>query len=368
MNSDKPRILFVMHLPPPVHGAAMVGETIRRSRAVNDRFDCRYFNLATARSLEDIGRFSLSKIFDVVRRIRKVCAAADDFRPDLVYLTPSSTGMPFYKDYLMARALKKRGYKIVYHYHNKGVSSRQNRFPDNSLYTDFFRGAKVMLLSSLLYRDVEKYVDSADVLVCNNGIDIATFDRSTLPPAEVPHILFLSNLFRTKGVLTLLDALSLLRARGMRFRAIVAGAPTEEIGENDIRTIIGEKGLAGCTEYAGAVYGAEKDTLLSRCDIFAFPTVYSYEAFPLVLLEAMSHSMACVATAEGGIPDIIAHGETGFLMRENTPQALAEALAPLIADADMRRQMGVRGLARFQSRFTIGRFEENFIKALEKCV
>ena len=52
----KPRILFILHLPPPVHGAAMMGQYIHDSKVINGRFDCHYINLTTAKSLQDIGK------------------------------------------------------------------------------------------------------------------------------------------------------------------------------------------------------------------------------------------------------------------------------------------------------------------------
>lgn len=52
----KPRILFILHLPPPVHGAAMMGQYIHDSKVINERFDCHYINLTTAKTLQDIGK------------------------------------------------------------------------------------------------------------------------------------------------------------------------------------------------------------------------------------------------------------------------------------------------------------------------
>ena len=67
-----PRILFIMHMPPPVHGAAMVGKYIHDSRLVNEAFDCRYINLATAANLEDIGKVRLAKFVDFSRLLRRI--------------------------------------------------------------------------------------------------------------------------------------------------------------------------------------------------------------------------------------------------------------------------------------------------------
>ena len=58
----KPKILFILHLPPPIHGAAMMGKYIQESELVNSSFDCFCINLATAGSLSDIGHISLTLI------------------------------------------------------------------------------------------------------------------------------------------------------------------------------------------------------------------------------------------------------------------------------------------------------------------
>ena len=58
----KPKILFILHLPPPIHGAAMMGKYIQESELINSSFDCFCINLATAGSLSDIGHISLKKL------------------------------------------------------------------------------------------------------------------------------------------------------------------------------------------------------------------------------------------------------------------------------------------------------------------
>ena len=55
----KPKILFIMHMPPPVHGAAMVGQYIHDSKLINREFDCHYINLTTAKNLQDIGKVGM---------------------------------------------------------------------------------------------------------------------------------------------------------------------------------------------------------------------------------------------------------------------------------------------------------------------
>lgn len=122
-----PRILFIMHMPPPVHGAAMVGKYIHDSRLVNEAFDCRYINLATAANLEDIGKVRLAKFVDFSRLLRRIRKEYMTFRPDLVYVTPNAGGGAFLKDFVVVQMLKSMGARVVVHYHNKGVSNYQQK-------------------------------------------------------------------------------------------------------------------------------------------------------------------------------------------------------------------------------------------------
>ena len=152
MNT-KPRILFVLHLPPPVHGAAMVGKCIHDSERVNRAFDCHYVNLTTAQSLEDIGKGGLKKLKAFVRKLMEIRKVIKSTKPDAVYVTPNSAGGPFYKDFVVVQLCKwwsKR--KVILHFHNKGVSTRQDRWVDDRLYRLFFRTVEVILLGMVTFR------------------------------------------------------------------------------------------------------------------------------------------------------------------------------------------------------------------------
>lgn len=58
----KPRVLFIMHMPPPVHGASMMGEYIYDSKVINEAFDCHYLNLTLAKDINDIGKGGIRKL------------------------------------------------------------------------------------------------------------------------------------------------------------------------------------------------------------------------------------------------------------------------------------------------------------------
>ena len=67
-----PTILFILHLPPPVHGAAMMGKYIHDSKLINTSFDCHYINLTTAKDLADIGKVGIRKLVQLVQLLNTI--------------------------------------------------------------------------------------------------------------------------------------------------------------------------------------------------------------------------------------------------------------------------------------------------------
>lgn len=375
MQESKPRVLFIMHMPPPVHGAAMVGKYIHDSKIVNDSFDCQYENMMLASSLEDIGKGGVKKVFNLVAQLKRFKKAIKEFRPDLVYITPNAAGGAFYKDFVVVQyvkhCLKKYSPKalVVAHYHNKGVSTRQNRWLDNYLYKKFFKGLKVILLANVLYEDVKKYVSRKDVLICPNGIpESLQYEPMAERNNPVPQILFLSNLIVSKGVIVLLDALKILNERRIDFICNVVGGETDELDASRFLGEIEKRGLAGKVVYAGKKYGDEKKVYFENADIFVFPTFYHNETFGLVNLEAMEYKLPVVSTNEGGIPDVVVHGENGLICERKNPVALADAVESLLKDKGLRIRMGECGYKKFKSEFKLSIFEKRIVEILCKIL
>lgn len=364
----KPTILFILHLPPPVHGAAMVGKYIHDSRLINDTFDCHHINLTTAKSLQDIGKGGARKLWRFLCLLVHIYNKVRAIRPQLVYVTPNACGGAFYKDFVVVQLLKAMGCKVVVHYHNKGVRTRQDRWLDDKLYRRFFRGLKVILLAEALYDDVRKYVRCEDVFICPNGIpETEAGEPSAERHNPVARMLFLSNLLETKGVIVLLDALKKLKEKGCTFVCDFVGGETAEIDAARFAREVGERGLNQLVLYHGKRYGDEKEAFWQSADLFVFPTYYPNECFPLVLLEAMQHAVPCISTREGGIPGIIRDGQTGRIVERKDSTALADAMAWMLAHAEDRQQMGRQARQRYLREFTLARMESHICQCLQAC-
>ena len=359
-NSVKPRILFILHLPPPVHGASLVGSAIRGSALVKDSFDARFVNLSASARLEEVGRFSFRKVRSVFRLLREVRKAVREWKPEKVYLTPSSTMPGLLKDALTVRLVRRKGCRVVLHFHNKGVSVRQDRFLEDRLYRILFQDAHVILLSQSLCPDVRKYVPEERVSYCANGVSVHELSSGH---ESVPRLLFLSNIIRSKGVSVLIEACRLLKERGIAFHCSLVGAPSADYPGDSLSDEIREKGLDGSVIYEGPAYEEEKWEAFAKADVFVHPTLN--DAFPLVILEAMGTGLPVVTTREGGIPDMVRDGVDGLICPKGDPTALADALERLLADAGLRTRMGESGQTRYRELFTLERFEKRLVDILK---
>lgn len=362
---SKPKILFILHLPPPIHGAAMMGEYIHNSKLINSHFDCQYINLSLAKDLKDIGKSGLTKFINYIRQIQYILKMVKSFKPDLCYVTPNAKGGAFYKDFLIIQLLKLFNSKIIVHYHNKGVSIRQNKFIDNILYKQFFKGIRVILLSESLYSDVKKYVSKEMVYICPNGIP-NNVNNINSRSNNIPKLLFLSNLLVNKGVYTLLDACKIIKEQGYNFICNFVGGETTEFNAEKFKKEISIRGLEQHVNYLGRKTGIEKKECFINADIFILPT-YN-ECFPLVLIEAMQYQLPCIASNEGGIPDIIENGETGFIIKKKDPLMLSEKIIKLIEDNRLRNQMGKKGREKYLKELTLESFENNLKSILSDYI
>ncbi|MBA2669055.1 MAG: glycogen synthase [Gemmatimonadetes bacterium] len=233
----------------------------------------------------------------------------------------------------------------------------------------------VIAVSEAMKVDVQElYGVPADrVRVIHNGIDPEeyrprpdpdTMRRLGVDP-ERPIVLFVGRITRQKGILHLVRAIRHLEQEAQV--VLCAGAPdTEEIGA-EMAALVEEARHASDLPIIWLPEMLPKEeiiTLYSHADVFVCPSVY--EPFGIINLEAMACETAVVASAVGGIPEIVVPGETGLLVpftaegsgsaepadADGFSRALARAIDELMADPARRESMGAAGRARVLERFS----------------
>jgi glycosyltransferase involved in cell wall biosynthesis len=142
-----------------------------------------------------------------------------------------------------------------------------------------------------------------------------------------------------------------LRRHTVELKIIGTGPRLEEYA-----ALAQKLGVEGQVHFLGFVDPSEMSSQYATADLFALPS--RMESFPLVLLEAMAGGLPVVATDVGGIPELVAHGETGLLVPPNDPDALADAINDLLDDPQTMERMGERGRQLVSDQYTWDRVAE----------
>jgi len=364
----KPLVLCLLHLPPPDYGVTLFNQKII-SGLLSEEFSLKTLAINTSRRLEDIERFSFSKIAVFLCAWFNLLGLLSRSRYALCYFSITPTGAAFYRDILFVGLLKAFRVKILYHLHGKGISRQKGKLT-KALYKWCFRNACLIQLSPVLFYDIQDYARKQDVFVLPNGIEDACAGkfsdcRGARSREHKVNILFLSNMVKSKGVFDLLEAASIIKAKGYNFRLVFAGA-WFDITAEEFDQRVKEFRLENETAYLGFKKGVEKDAIFMAADIFVYPT--RNDTFPLVLLEALHWGLPVISTREGGIPDIIDDNFNGFLISPGDVKTLAERIEVLINDRGLRERMGFAGREKFLSEYTFDRCQNRLRDIFNKVV
>ncbi|PQJ80842.1 glycogen synthase [Polaribacter porphyrae] len=239
--------------------------------------------------------------------------------------------------------------------------------------------------------DVLKHfnVDEKKVKVIYNGINlqqyITTSETSTLDEYNIdktkPYVLFVGRITRQKGIIHLVNAIKYINPDTQI--VLCAGAPdTKEIGiemEQAVNEV--QKTRDNIIWIDKMVTKEEIIQLYSHADVFCCPSIY--EPFGIINIEAMACDTAVVASAVGGIKEVVVHDETGILVpveqQKTAPfepvnpdkfaKDLADGINKLIDNPELRKSMATKGRKRVEEYFdwiSIAKQVEELYKSLKK--
>jgi starch synthase len=201
-------------------------------------------------------------------------------------------------------------------------------------------------------------VQPGRVHVIRNGIDTAQYAadpetgvlaRYGIDPAR-PSVVFVGRVTRQKGLPVLLRAAQLLDPAAQL--VLCAGQSDTPELEAEVSGLVTRLRATrpGVIWIPGMLARAEVIQILSHATVFACPSLY--EPLGIVNLEAMACGAAVVASDVGGIPEVVADGQTGLLTPPGAPAALAAAISALVADPPRAAAMGRRGRERAVAEFS----------------
>jgi glycosyltransferase involved in cell wall biosynthesis len=189
-------------------------------------------------------------------------------------------------------------------------------------------------------------------VVIRNGVDTGLFAARTHAPVDRPLLVSVGRLKEPKDFRTLLRAFALLR--DVPFDAkIVGDGPDRAVLESEIDRL----GLRGRVELTG-----DRDdvpAILAAADCFVLAS--NSEGLPLSILEAMAAGLPVVASAVGGVHELVTDNVTGFLASQGEPEALAAPLARLLRDPELRARLGAAARTDVGARFSVARVQDEHL-------
>lgn len=226
--------------------------------------------------------------------------------------------------------------------------------------------ARVFTVTSLERRYLAHLVPQAKMVTIPNGIHVAAWRRGLDGRAfreaaglDGDYVLYAGRLASNKGLATLLRAWAILAPRHGATTLVLAGADWGQRAA--LEALVRSLGIGERVRFVGYLAPELHRSAVAGCRVFVLPS--EWEAFGIVLLEAMAAGKACVATAVGGVPDVVRDGVEGLLVPPRDAPALAAALERVLRDDALAARLGAAGRRRAQEHdwpVLAGRLEAEF--------
>jgi glycosyltransferase involved in cell wall biosynthesis len=210
--------------------------------------------------------------------------------------------------------------------------------------------ANVALSPVMAERIAAQGVPVERIALIPNGLDAAEIGLAEPPCTRAEHwqqrplrLLFVGRIDPVKGVDVLLEALALLRDRGLAMQLDLIGRASPNQSQ-DLDGRIRRLELGGLVDWLGVVSRHELADHYARCHLVVVPS--RDEPLPTVVLEAMACGRPVLGSAVGGINFLVVQAVTGLLVPPEDPMALADAMASLDDDANGMASLAQAGLSR----------------------
>lgn len=359
----KPKILFAVQLPPPVHGASLVNKTLTESSVVNEQYDIEVIQIQMASSMESLGQFSVRKIWNSISLFFRFFLKILFNKYDLFYFTLSPLGFAFYKDAILVMMIKLFGGKIVYHLHGKGIKDELESGFKKKVYEFVFRNTEVIQLAEVLAEDINAIYSGKPYVLANGIVDVAPELLKSESNESITTFIYLSNLMAEKGILLFLDSIRALKGMSEQFKIYIVG-PSADVSLKQVEDFIKNEGIVN-VEVVGPLYGNDKYAYFRKSDVFVLPTFYKNECFPLSILEAYQAGLVVLSTDNGAIPSMVKDSVNGFIIPQNNSAELTKRMKYLIEHPEIQQEIKSTNRAVFEERYTEKIFISNFIEIID---
>jgi glycosyltransferase involved in cell wall biosynthesis len=227
-----------------------------------------------------------------------------------------------------------------------------------------FRGANLITVVSTSLKTIlttTLKVSPTKISVFPMASDLTLFyPIPGITKTEEKIVLTVGRLIELKGHKYLIEAIGILKKKGIKIKLIIVGeGPEEELLKKKTELMR----LTNEVEFVGFKSKEELNYFYNLCDVFVLPSITDssgkQEGLGLVLLEAMSCKKPVIGTKTGGIPDIIEDKRTGLLVKEKDAYTLAKAIETLLKDKKLATTLAENGYNYVLENFTTSKLAAN---------
>jgi phosphatidyl-myo-inositol dimannoside synthase len=279
-------------------------------------------------SLTPAPRFSSLRLLAAMPTISRLIAGCDVVH---VAAEPYALAVPFAR-------------RLIVTAHGTYIPHTAGRSGTGALYRSAYQRAKIISVSSYTDQQVKAVLPGTDSVVIPNGVDVERYRQpAPRPDKHGPTILAVGQAKPRKGLHILAQAMGTIRQAVPDAETVFIGDDSDVEYRRSIDEPLASVGLTGAVRWLGRVSDETLRGWYQTADVFALPAINvggKFEGFGLVYLEANAVGLPAIGTLDCGAEDAIRDGETGYLIPQNDPSALADVAIRLLRDPDLRRRMG----------------------------
>ncbi len=305
-------------------------------------------NLGSGRkSARDVLRFAR----ETPKLAREIARLAEEIRPDVLYVNGPRL-LP-----AAAWVARRTGRPLVFHCHNHLAQRSAAIVAGRALQ---LARARVIACCRYVARPLWPYVDPGRLRVIYNGA--AASDGPRTGDAAGPRIGVIGRISPEKGQAEFLEAARIVAQKHPAAKFVICGAPLfSDTAAERYSARIRELAAGLPVEFTG--WQEDVNAVLARLDVLVVPSLREPGA-PRVAIEAFAAQVPVVAFVSGGIPEIVIHGRTCFLIEPPSPELLAEKLATLLDEPDALHAAATTAHEAWSEKFTLARYQREVLEVI----
>ncbi len=355
----KPRIVFLGPLPPPHMGPSVATEIILNSK-LGKEFELIHLDTSDHRDICHLSAIDFKNFYLALKQYFILIYLIITRWPAIIYIPNCQTTIGYIRDagFIMIAKLFRR--KVICHLRGGNFRNWYNstsfviRQFINVIHS--FIDGQIVLGESLKHL-FDRIISKERISVVPNGKNFDSVFKRKIQ-AEKLRVFYLSNLIKSKGILEVLRAIPVVYNANPNIEFIFAGSWYDNTTKKSVESFIKEHPYLPITYYGAANERAKYD-LFGSSDIFAFPTYYTEEGHPWVIIEAMAFGLPIISTDQGAIKESVVNGINGFIVEKQNSSAIAEKIITLINNPELRIKMGKESRRLYKDKFTEEKMVEN---------